>query len=106
MTLTTTPPPDLLAHQPIPTPSRAEYSPRRRFYYQRSVSPLFRGGRTEVNGGKRALPGPFVHRAPVRAGRIKPLLDRALPLSQAAEANRLVATNKVKGNLVLLPWAE
>ncbi len=63
-------------------------------------------GRTEVNGGKRALPGPFVHRAPVRVGRIKQLLDRALPLSQAAEANRLVATNKVKGNLVLLPWAD
>ena len=42
----------------------------------------------------------------VRAGRIKPLLDRTLPLSQAAEAHRLVAANKVKGNLVLLPWAE
>ncbi|MFB3143987.1 MAG: zinc-binding alcohol dehydrogenase family protein [Candidatus Methylomirabilales bacterium] len=42
----------------------------------------------------------------VRAGGIKPLLDRTLPLSQAAEAHRLVAANKVKGNLVLLPWAE
>ncbi|MEE8228982.1 MAG: zinc-binding alcohol dehydrogenase family protein [candidate division NC10 bacterium] len=42
----------------------------------------------------------------VRAGRIKPLLDRTLPLSQAAEAHRLVVANKVKGNLVLLPWAE
>ena len=28
---------------------------------------------------------------PDQAGRIKPLLDRALPLSQAAEAQRLVA---------------
>ena len=42
----------------------------------------------------------------VREGRIKPLLDRTLPLSQAAEAHRLVAANKVKGNVVLLPWAE
>ncbi|MFQ5935820.1 MAG: zinc-binding dehydrogenase, partial [Acidiferrobacterales bacterium] len=41
----------------------------------------------------------------VRAGRIKPLLDRALPLSEAAEAHRLVANNMIKGNVVLLPWA-
>ncbi len=40
----------------------------------------------------------------VRAGRIRPLLDRTMPLSRAAEALRLVATNQVKGNLVLLPW--
>ena len=42
----------------------------------------------------------------VRAGGIKPLLDRTLPLSQAAEAHRLISTNQVTGNLVLLPWAE
>lgn len=42
----------------------------------------------------------------VKAGKIKPVLDRALPLSQAAEAHRLIATNQVKGNLVLLPWAD
>ncbi len=41
----------------------------------------------------------------VRAGRIKPVLDRALPLREAAEAHRLVAANRVKGNIVLLPWA-
>ncbi len=41
----------------------------------------------------------------VRAGRIKPVLDRALPLSEAAEAHRLIAANRVKGNIVLLPWA-
>ena len=40
----------------------------------------------------------------VQAGRIKPNLDRALPLSQAAEAHRLVSTNQVSGNIVLLPW--
>ena len=41
----------------------------------------------------------------VKAGRIKPLLDRALPLKQAPEAHQLVADNAVKSNLVLLPWA-
>jgi len=42
----------------------------------------------------------------VRAGSIKPLLDRTLPLSQAAEAHRLISSNQVTGNIVLLPWAE
>ena len=42
----------------------------------------------------------------VRAGRIKPSLDRTLPLSQASEAHRLIASNQVKGTIVLLPWAE
>ena len=42
----------------------------------------------------------------VRAGRIKPLLDRALPLSQAAEGHSLISNNQVSGNIVLLPWAE
>jgi len=40
----------------------------------------------------------------VREGRIRPLLDRTFPLSQAGEAHRLIAANKVKGNIVLLPW--
>ncbi len=42
----------------------------------------------------------------VRAGRIKPLLDKTLPLSKAAEAHRLVSANQVAGKIVLLPWAE
>ncbi len=41
----------------------------------------------------------------VRAGRIRPTLDRALPLREAAEAHRLISSNQVTGNLVLLPWA-
>lgn len=41
----------------------------------------------------------------VRDGKIKPVLDRALPLSEAAEAHRLVSTNQVTGKVVLLPWA-
>ena len=40
----------------------------------------------------------------VRAGRIRPLLDRALPLNEAAHAHRLIAGNQVAGNIVLLPW--
>ena len=43
--------------------------------------------------------------AKVKAGNIRPLLDRALPLRDAAEAHRLIANNEVKGNIVLLPWA-
>ena len=42
----------------------------------------------------------------VRTGRIKPVLDRALPLRQAAEAHRLISSNKVTGKIVLLPWVE
>ena len=42
----------------------------------------------------------------LRAGKIKPSLDRTLPLREAAEAHRLIASNAVQGNLVLLPWAE
>ena len=41
----------------------------------------------------------------VRAGRIRPMLDRALPLSQASEAHRLISNNEVTGNIALLPWA-
>jgi NADPH:quinone reductase-like Zn-dependent oxidoreductase len=41
----------------------------------------------------------------VAEGKIKPTLDRTLPLSQAAEAHRLIASNEVTGNIVLLPWA-
>ena len=41
----------------------------------------------------------------VREGKVRPLLDRALPLSEAAQAHRLVANNEVIGNIALLPWA-
>lgn len=39
----------------------------------------------------------------VKAGRIRPLLDRVLPLSEAAQAHRLISSNAVNGNLVLKP---
>ncbi len=41
----------------------------------------------------------------VRAGNIRPLLDRALPLEEVGEAHRLIANSEIKGNIVLLPWA-
>ena len=41
----------------------------------------------------------------VAEGKIKPVLDRSLPLSQAAEAHRLIANNAITGTVVLLPWA-
>jgi len=42
----------------------------------------------------------------VKTGKIKPALDRVLPLSQAAQAHYLIANNQVTGNIVLQPWAE
>ncbi len=41
----------------------------------------------------------------LKVGRIRPLLDRALPLREAAKAHRLIANNEVAGNIALLPWA-
>ena len=41
----------------------------------------------------------------VKAGKIKPLLDTVLPLSQAGPAHKLLAESKVKGSVVLQPWA-
>jgi len=42
----------------------------------------------------------------VKAGRIKPLIYRVFPLDEVVEAHKLIAENKVQGNIVLLPWAE
>ena len=42
----------------------------------------------------------------VRDGKIKPTLDCVLPLSEAAEAHRLISSNKVTGSVVLSPWAD
>lgn len=40
-----------------------------------------------------------------REGKVRPLLDRTLPLSDAGEAHQLIATNLVARNVALLPWA-
>ena len=45
----------------------------------------------------------WMHR--VRAGHIRPVVDTVLPLSEAALAHQLVAANKAKGGVVLLPWS-
>lgn len=42
----------------------------------------------------------------VRDGKIKPTLDRTLPLSEAAAAHRLISSNKITGSIVLSPWAD
>jgi NADPH:quinone reductase-like Zn-dependent oxidoreductase len=39
----------------------------------------------------------------VEAGRLKPVLDRTLPLTQAAEAHQLLTDRKSFGNIVLIP---
>ena len=41
----------------------------------------------------------------VKEGKVRPLLDRTLPLRDAATAHELIANNDVAGNIVLLPWA-
>ena len=39
----------------------------------------------------------------VEAGRLKPVVDRALPLSRAREAHRLIEAREVFGKVVLVP---
>jgi NADPH2:quinone reductase len=39
----------------------------------------------------------------VKEGKIKPDARQTFPLSEAAEAHRLLASNSVNGNLVLKP---
>ena len=41
----------------------------------------------------------------VRQGKVRPVLDRVLPLEKVSEAHRLVAANQVTGSIVLQPWA-
>lgn len=42
----------------------------------------------------------------VKAGKVKPVLDEALPLGKVREAHERIDKNQVAGNLVLLPWAK
>lgn len=41
----------------------------------------------------------------VKAGKVKPVLDEALPLGKVREAHERIDNHQVAGNLVLLPWA-
>ena len=40
----------------------------------------------------------------VRAGHIKPILDHALPLQEAAKAHEHLESRRTRGKVVLLPW--
>lgn len=41
----------------------------------------------------------------VRMGKVKPVLDEALPLAQVQKAHARIDNHEVAGNLALLPWA-
>lgn len=41
----------------------------------------------------------------VKEGKVKPLLDLAMPLKEASRAHTMISENRVSGNIVLLPWA-
>ena len=41
----------------------------------------------------------------VRNGNIRPVVHTILPLSEAAEAHRLIEANGIRGGIVLQPWA-
>jgi NADPH2:quinone reductase len=41
----------------------------------------------------------------VKQGKIRPALHKVLPLHQAREAHRMMASAEVVGKLALLPWA-
>lgn len=43
---------------------------------------------------------------PIREGKIRPVIDSVLPLSEAAAAHERIAANQACGSIVLLPWAE
>lgn len=44
--------------------------------------------------------------APIKDGKIKPVIDSVMPLSQAAEAHSRIASNQARGSIILLPWEE
>lgn len=76
--------------------TRATFDIRDFFFNQKQIRGSLMGGIEDIQWGMEQ----------VRLGKIKPVLDRSLPLSQAAEAHRLIANNEVTGNIVLLPWAD
>jgi NADPH:quinone reductase-like Zn-dependent oxidoreductase len=57
--------------------------------------------KAKIVAGVRAVVWPLVE-----AGRIRPVIDRRLPMSQAAEAHRLVATNAHLGKVLLVVVGE
>ncbi|MNO58276.1 Zinc-binding dehydrogenase [compost metagenome] len=43
---------------------------------------------------------------PIREGKVKPVIDSVLPLSEATRAHERIGSNQARGSIVLLPWAE
>jgi NADPH:quinone reductase-like Zn-dependent oxidoreductase len=41
----------------------------------------------------------------VHQGRVRPALDKVLPLAAAQQAHRLLAARAISGKIALLPWA-
>ncbi len=64
------------------------------FFAQKQIRGALAGGKEDLEWGLDQ----------VKAGKIRPLLQQAFPLSQVSEAHRLIKRSKVQGNLVLLPW--
>ncbi len=75
---------------------QATFDVRNFFFGQKQLRGTMASDRSDLEFGLRL----------VSAGKVLPLLDRALPLNEAAEAHRLIANNKVVGNITLLPWTE
>lgn len=51
-------------------------------------------------GPRSALPTIFEH---IAAGRLRPVVDRVMPLSQVVEAHEALEQNRVNGKIVLIP---
>ena len=64
------------------------------FFAQKQIRGALAGGKEDLEWGLEQ----------VKQGRIRALLQQALPLSKVGEAHRLAAGNKIRGNLALLPW--
>ena len=64
------------------------------FFAQKQVRGTLMGGVADLRWGL----------GQVKAGRVRPNLDRTFALADAAAAHRVLAAGGARGNLVLLPW--
>ncbi|NJK34658.1 MAG: zinc-binding dehydrogenase [Oscillatoriales cyanobacterium SM2_2_1] len=65
------------------------------FFTQKQLRGSLMGDRRDLEWGL----------AQVQSGTIRPVLDRVLPLSEAAAAHQLLAASALRGNIFLDPWA-
>ncbi|GAB4589870.1 NADP-dependent oxidoreductase [Nocardia sp. IFM 10818] len=89
-------------------------------YTARSLTVLHPGGRLIDAQGERPLADPRYHRHyvepssrdlreltdAVERGRLRVEVQRVMPLAEAAEAHKLSEAGRVRGKIVLVPWAE